>query len=236
MGQKVNPNGLRLGIVKSWKSEWCFANKKYYVQFFHEDFKLRNTLNKIEEIKQADVADIRITRYGQKIIIEIHTPKPGIIIGVNGESINNITATLQKETSKKIQIKVTEIKKPETNAQVVAYYIAKQIKSRSPFRKAMKQAISNARKNGVSGIKIRVSGRLSGADMARSEEMKEGRVPLQTLKANIDYGFAESLTTFGIIGIKVWVYLDDAFQQNQSSNLNSNKKNKGNKNVKSEKN
>ncbi len=205
MGQKVNPYGLRIGINKTWKSRW-FVDPREYAATLHEDLKLRKVIEECPETNGAEIADVEIIRHPQRITIVVHTARPGVIIGAKGANIEKIGSMLQKVAGKKIQLKIKEIKKPENNAQLVALNIARQLKARASFRRVLKSAISNAMKTGIQGIKIKISGRLGGAEMSRSEEHKEGRIPLHTLRANIDYGFAESHTTFGKIGIKVWIF------------------------------
>lgn len=205
MGQKVNPIGLRLGINKTWKSKW-YVDSREYAATLHEDLKIKKTLQNYPEVKNADVADIEIIRHPQRITVVLHTSKPGMIIGSKGSNIEKIGIALQKVASKKISIKIKEVKKPESNAQLIAVNVARQLKGRSPFRRVCKMAISNAMRGGIQGVKIKISGRLGGAEMSRQEEFKEGRIPLHTLRADIDYGFAEAETTFGIIGVKVWVF------------------------------
>ncbi|MEN6364116.1 MAG: 30S ribosomal protein S3 [Rectinema sp.] len=205
MGNKVNPIGLRIGINKDWKSHW-YVDPRDYAKTLHEDLAIRRRIQTLPETKGADIAEVEIVRHPQRVTVVIHTARPGVLIGVKGANIELIGAQLQKETTKKVQIKIKEIKKTDTNAQLVAQGIARQLESRGSFRKAVKMAVANAVKGGAQGCKVRVSGRLGGADMSRTEEHKEGRVPLHTLRADIDYGFAESLTTFGKIGVKVWIY------------------------------
>ena len=205
MGQKVNPIGLRLGINKSWTSHW-YADPREYADLLHEDLKIRKLLRGMPECKNADIAEIEIVRHPQRVTIVIHTARPGVIIGVKGANIEQIGAELQKKFTRKVQIKIKEIKRSETNASLVAQNVARQLMNRGSFRKALKQASSSAMKAGAQGVKIRVSGRLGGAEMSRTEEHKEGRVPLHTLRADIDYGFSEAHTTYGKIGVKVWVY------------------------------
>ena len=204
MGQKVHPYSIRLNINKTWKSKW-YVDPKEYANTLHEDLKIRQIIKKFPETRNADVADIEIVRHPQKVTIIIHTAKPGVIIGVKGSNIEKLGNQIKKVVTKKIQIKIKEIKRPEFNAQLVAINIAKQLKARSSFRKALKMAVANAMKTGIQGIKIKVSGRLNGAEMARTSEYKEGRIPLHTFRADIDYGFAEAVTTFGSIGVKVWI-------------------------------
>ena len=205
MGQKVNPIGLRLGINKTWSSRW-YASPREYVDLLHEDLKIRAMLQTLPECKNADVADIEIIRHPQRVTIVIHTARPGVIIGTKGANIERIGAIIQKELNKKVQIKIKEVKRAELNASLVAQNVARQLMGRTSFRKALKQGCFSTMKAGAQGIKIRVSGRLGGAEMSRTEEMKEGRIPLHTLRADIDYGFAEAHTTYGKIGVKVWLY------------------------------
>ena len=205
MGQKVNPIGLRLGINKTWASRW-YASPREYADLLHEDLKIRAMLQTMPECKNADVADIEIIRHPQRVTIVIHTARPGVIIGTKGANIEKIGAIIQKELNKKVQIKIKEVKRAELNASLVAQNVARQLMGRASFRKALKQGCFSTMKAGAQGIKIRVSGRLGGAEMSRTEEMKEGRIPLHTLRADIDYGFAEAHTTYGKIGVKVWLY------------------------------
>ncbi|MDR1788291.1 MAG: 30S ribosomal protein S3 [Treponema sp.] len=206
MGQKVNPIGLRVGINRTWGSRW-YVDPKDYADTLHEDLKLRKLILELPETKGADIAEIEIIRHPQRITLTIHTARPGVIIGMKGANIEKIGASLQKHVSKKIQIKIKEIRNPDNNAKIIAEGVARQLAARSGFRRTMKQAISNAIKKGnAQGVKIRLSGRLGGAEMSRTEESKEGRIPLHTLRADIDFGFAEAHTTFGSIGVKVWLY------------------------------
>ena len=205
MGQKVNPIGLRPGINKTWASRW-YASPREYADLLHEDLKIRAMLQTMPECKNADVADIEIIRHPQRVTIVIHTARPGVIIGTKGANIEKIGAIIQKELNKKVQIKIKEVKRAELNASLVAQNVARQLMGRASFRKALKQGCFSTMKAGAQGIKIRVSGRLGGAEMSRTEEMKEGRIPLHTLRADIDYGFAEAHTTYGKIGVKVWLY------------------------------
>jgi small subunit ribosomal protein S3 len=206
VGQKVNPIGLRIGINKTWGSRWYVAPKEY-ADALHEDIKLRSYITNMSETKGADIAELEIIRHPQRITIVIHTARPGVIIGVKGANIEKIGNELQKKVTKKVQIKIKEVRNADSNAQIVAQNISRQLLARGSFRRTMKQAIANAIKKGnAQGVKVRLSGRLGGAEMSRTEEAKEGRIPLHTLRADIDYGFAEAHTTFGAIGIKVWVY------------------------------
>ncbi len=210
MGQKVNPFGLRLGINKTWKSRW-YVDPREYADTLHEDLALRKALEEIPEARGADIGDVEIIRQPQRITLMIHTARPGVVIGTKGANIEKIGQRLQKLTDKKLQIKIKEVKKPEVDAQLIAINVARQLKGRSAFRRALKMTVSNAMKGGVQGIKIKISGRLGGAEMARTQEVKDGRIPLHTLRANIDYGFAEANTTYGIIGVKVWVFRGEVY-------------------------
>ena len=205
MGQKVNPIGLRLGVNKTWQSRW-YADPREYADLVLEDIKIRKMISELPECKNADIAEIEIIRHPQRVTIVIHTARPGVIIGVKGASIEKISADIQSKLTKKVQIKIKEIKRADLNANLIAQNIGRQLVGRGSFRKAMKQAVNNAMRAGAQGIKVRLSGRLGGADMSRSEEHKGGRVPLHTLRADIDYGTYAALTTYGKIGIKVWVY------------------------------
>jgi small subunit ribosomal protein S3 len=213
MGQKVHPFGLRLGINKTWKSLW-YVDPRDYAKTLHEDLRLRKALFELPETKGADIADLQIVRQPQRVTVIISTARPGVIIGAKGATIEKIGEQLQRLIDKKVAIKIKEIKKPDTDAQIVALNVARQLKNRGSFRKALKQSLTNAMKNGAQGIKIKISGRLGGAEMARTMEMKEGRVPLQTLRADLDYGFAEAFTTYGAIGVKVWIFNGEKFERN----------------------
>ncbi|MBQ9238886.1 MAG: 30S ribosomal protein S3 [Treponema sp.] len=205
MGQKVNPIGLRLGINKTWQSRW-YASPRTYADLVLEDLKIRKMVTGLPECKNADIAEIEIIRHPQRVTIVIHTARPGVIIGVKGATIEKISADIQSKLTNKVQIKIKEIKRADLNANLIAQNVGRQLAGRGSYRKALKQAVNNAMRAGAQGIKIRLSGRLGGADMKRSEEHKEGRVPLHTLRADIDYGTHEAQTTYGKIGVKVWVY------------------------------
>jgi small subunit ribosomal protein S3 len=206
MGQKVNPVSYRLGIVKTWDSIWY--SEKDYVSYLIEDFKIRAYINK--NYSKAFVSKIEISRFPQLVNVIINAAKPGIIIGKKGAEIENISKSLEKIIqNKKVSVSVREIKNPELDAGVVGQDIARQIERRIAYKRAIKQAIRNAIKSGAKGIKVRLSGRLNGAEIARTEEFKEGRLPLSTLTADIDYKVSESLTEMGIIGIKVWIYKEE---------------------------
>ncbi len=214
MGQKVNPIGFRLGINKTWKSKW-YVDPREYADVLHEDLELRKALQDCPEAKGADIADIEIIRHPQRITIVIQTSRPGIIIGAKGSNIEKIGARLQKLAGKKIQIKIKEVKRPEADAQIIAETIARQLRSRGSFRRTLKMALNNAMKAGVQGAKIRIAGRLGGAEMRRVEQVKAGRVPLHTLRAGIDYGFAKSETSFGVIGVKVWIFNGEIYSKDR---------------------
>lgn len=211
MGQKVNPIGLRLGVNKTWSSRW-YAGPRDYAGLLHEDLKIRKLIEELPECKSADIAEIEIIRHPQRITVMIHTARPGIVIGVKGANIEKISAFIQKKLGKKVQIKIKEVKRAELNASLVAQNVARQLTGRAAFRKVLKQTCSNTMRSAAQGIKIRISGRVGGSDMARTEEIKEGRVPLHTLRADIDYGFAEAHTTYGKIGVKVWIYSGMMFE------------------------
>lgn len=203
MGQKVNPNGLRLGINKDWEARW-YSNKKDFSKYLDKDIKIRKYLE--ENMKNASIAKVEIERNAKRCEVVIHTSKPGVMIGRGGEEIEKLKKTLSKIADENVQISIVDIKKADLNAQLVADSIANQISNRASFRMAQKRAIRNAMKAGAKGIKTSVSGRLGGADMARSEGYTEGTIPLHTLRADVDYAQSEADTTFGKIGVKVWIY------------------------------
>lgn len=220
MGQKVHPYGFRLGINTGWKSRW-YVNPREYADTLNEDLILRKTLLSCSEAKSADIGDVEIVRKPQKITVLIHTARPGVIIGSKGANIEKIQKILQKKSSKTLNIKIKEIKKPDTNAQVVALGIARQLKGKGAFRRVLKMAMQNAMRGGIQGIKIKISGRLGGAEMSRSLVLKEGRIPLHTLRAKIDYGFAESMTTYGVIGVKVWMFHGEVYKSDTKDDAGS---------------
>lgn len=203
MGQKMNPHGLRVGVIKDWDSKW-YASKKDFADNLVEDVAIRKYIKK--NLFAAGVSRIEIERTAKSIKANVYTAKPGIVLGKNGESVNKLRADIAKLFKKDININVIEVKNVDTDAQLVAENIAGQLERRISYRKALKQSMAKATKAGAKGIKTAVSGRLGGAEIARSEFYKEGTVPLQTLRADIDYGFAEANTTYGKIGVKVWVY------------------------------
>lgn len=204
MGQKVNPHGLRVGIIKDWDSHW-FVDKKDFAANIKEDNEIRNALKK--KYYQAAISKIAIEKAATKITINIFTARPGVLIGKQGAEIETIKKTVAKICGdKQISINISEVKKPDADAQLVAEGIATQLEKRVSFRRAMKQAIGRCMRSGIKGVKVSVAGRLDGAEIARTEHYHEGSIPLQTLRANIEYGFAEAHTTFGVIGIKCWIY------------------------------
>ena len=204
MGQKVNPVGFRLGIASDWNSKW-FASKGLYAQNLYSDIKVREFLKK--KLKQASVSRIEIKRPAKKAHITIHTARPGVVIGKKGEDIDALRKQLIKMMpGVDVDVSIEEIRKPELDAYLVAEGIAQQLERRIMFRRAMKRAVQNTMRLGALGIKVRVSGRLNGSEIARSEQYREGRVPLHTLRADSDYGFAEASTTYGVIGVKVWIF------------------------------
>jgi small subunit ribosomal protein S3 len=208
MGHKVHPTGIRLGISKDWNSKW-YANKREYAEYLTADLKVRDMLRK--KLAQAGVSRIQIERPAKSARITIHTARPGVVIGKKGEDIEKLRKDVSKMMGVPAHINVAEVRKPEIDAQLVAESIAQQLERRIMFRRAMKRSVGNAMRLGALGIKVNVAGRLNGAEIARSEWYREGRVPLHTLRADIDYGFAEAKTTYGIIGIKVWIYKGEVF-------------------------
>lgn len=202
MGQKVNPHGLRVGIIKDWDSKW-YAEKDY-ADYLVEDYNIRKFLKK--KLYQAGISRIEIERASERIKVDIYTAKPGIIIGKGGTAIEGLRTDVQAFTKSKVIVNIKEIKRPEKDSQLVSENVALQLENRVSFRRAMKQVMGRAMKSGAKGIKVTCSGRLGGAEMARTESYSEGTIPLQTLRADIDYGFAEANTTFGKIGVKVWIY------------------------------
>ena len=203
MGQKVNPHGFRVGVIKNWDSRW-FANDKVFGDTLVEDYNLRKYLKKT--LASAGVPKVEIERTASKVRLNIHCAKPGLVIGRNGSEIEKLRANCEKMLGKSVNINIVEVKNPDINSTLVAENVAEQLEKRVSFRRAMKMAIGRAMKSGAKGIKIMVSGRLGGAEIARSEQYHEGTIPLQTIRADIDYGFAEADTTYGKLGIKVWIY------------------------------
>ena len=217
MGQKVNPHGMRVGVIKDWDSRW-FAGKSNFGEQLVEDYNLRKTLKK--QLYAAGVPKIEIERDASKVRVHIHCAKPGLVIGKQGSEIEKIRTKCEKMLNKPVSINVVEVKSPDLNAQLVAENIAAQLENRISFRRAMKQSIGRAMKFGARGIKIMCSGRLGGAEIARSETYHEGTIPLQTLRADIDYGFAEAATTYGRIGVKVWLYRGEVLNVNTTAKEN----------------
>ena len=205
MGQKVNPHGIRVGVIKDWSSKW-YAGKDF-ADFLVEDYKIREFLKK--KLYDAGVGSIDIERTSDRVIIIVSTSQPGIVSGKGGADVDRLKVEVQKLSKQKVDLKVKEIKKADLNAQLVAEKIAKDLEARISFRRAMKSAMGRTMKNGAKGIKTSVSGRLGGADMARTEFYSEGTIPLQTLRADIEYGFAEADTTYGKVGVKCWIYLGE---------------------------
>ena len=205
MGQKVNPHGIRVGVIKDWSSKW-YAGKDF-ADFLVEDYKIREFLKK--KLYDAGVGNIDIERTSDRVIIIVSTSQPGIVIGKGGADVDRLKVEVQKLSKQKVDLKVKEIKKADLNAQLVAEKIAKDLEARISFRRAIKSAMGRTMKNGAKGIKTSVSGRLGGADMARTEFYSEGTIPLQTLRADIEYGFAEADTTYGKVGVKCWIYLGE---------------------------
>lgn len=213
MGQKVNPHSLRLKINHSWNSKW-FVDKRDYAEVLHEDLRLNRAIMKSSYTRGGDIANVEFIRQPQKISVIVDTARPGVLIGSKGENIERLSNELQKLTKRKLQIKIKEIKQPEKNAQIIALNVARQLNQRSAFRRTLKMAVENAVRSGVQGVKIKISGRLGGAEMSRSIALIRGRVPLHTLRAQIDYGFAESFTTYGTIGVKVWIFNGEVLNYN----------------------
>lgn len=215
MGQKVHPKGLRLGIIRGWDSRW-YAERDYK-ELLHEDLKIRQFLK--ERLYQAGVSTIEIERAANRVKITLHTAKPGVVIGRGGAEVEALRQQLEAMIGKQVTLNIVEIKKPELDAQLVAEGVAAQLEKRVAFRRAMKQAVSRALRAGAEGIKIAVSGRLAGAEIARTEWYAEGRVPLHTLRADIDYGFAEANTTYGKIGVKVWINRGEVLPEKPSEKI-----------------
>ncbi|MDI6853392.1 MAG: 30S ribosomal protein S3 [Deltaproteobacteria bacterium] len=205
MGQKVHPIGFRLGVYRTWDSVW-FAKKDNFSDLVLEDRKIRDFIKKDPEFRGAGIAGVDIKRAANKLTIKIHTSRPGMVIGQKGKKIEDLRRRLEKLVNRDLVIDVQEVRKPEINAQLVAENVALQLERRVSFRRAMKKAVNQSLKFGAKGIKIRVKGRLAGAEIARQEWYREGRVPLHTLRAYIDYGFAEAMTTYGVIGVKTWIF------------------------------
>jgi small subunit ribosomal protein S3 len=208
MGQKVHPTGIRLGIVKDWTSKW-YADSKDYADLLNTDLEVRDFLKK--RLSQASVSRIQIDRPAKNAHITIHTARPGVVIGKKGEDIDKLRKEVSAKMDIPVHISIEEIRKPELDAQLVAENIASQLERRIMFRRAMKRSVQNSMRLGAQGIRINIAGRLNGAEIARSEWYREGRVPLHTLRADIDYGFAEARTTYGVLGVKAWVFKGEVF-------------------------
>ena len=203
MGQKVNPHGMRVGIIKDWESRW-YADDKHFSDMLVEDHKIREFLKK--KLEQAGISKIDIERASGRVKVTVYSAKPGVVIGKGGAEIENTKKQLQKLTADKVVLEIKEIKRPDKDAQLVAENIAQQLENRVSFRRAMKSAMNRTMKTGALGVKASCAGRLGGADIARTETYSDGTIPLQTLRADIDYGFAEADTTYGKVGVKVWIY------------------------------
>jgi small subunit ribosomal protein S3 len=213
MGQKVHPTGIRLGIVKDWTSKW-YADSKDYADLLNTDLEVRSFLK--QKLSQASVSRIQIDRPAKNAHITIHTARPGVVIGKKGEDIDKLRKQVSAMMGIPVHISIEEIRKPELDAQLVAESIAQQLEKRIMFRRAMKRAVQNSMRLGAGGIKVNIAGRLNGAEIARSEWYREGRVPLHTLRADIDYGFAEARTTYGVLGVKVWIFKGEVFAGQES--------------------
>ena len=211
MGQKINPTGLRVGVIKDWESRW-YAKNADFGDMLVEDYNLREWL--LTKLAPAGVPKIEIERDANRVRINIHCAKPGMVIGRGGSEIDKLKAECEKKLGKDVSLNIVEIKSPDLNAQLVAESIASQLERRISFRRALKQAIGRTMKLGAKGIKTQVSGRLGGADIARTEHYHEGTIPLQTIRADIDYGFAEAKTTYGRVGVKVWIYRGEVLHDN----------------------
>ena len=214
MGQKVHPIGIRLGIAADWNSKW-YADSRLFADYLEMDYKLREHIKK--KLANSSVSRVHIERPARNVHITIHTARPGMVIGKKGEDIEALRREVAAMTGAPVHINIEEIRKPELDAQLVAESVAQQLERRIMFRRAMKRAVANAMRLGAQGIKIHISGRLNGAEIARSEWYREGRVPLHTLRADIDYGLAEAKTTYGVIGIKVWVFKGEVFTLDRRS-------------------
>ncbi len=210
MGQKVNPIVQRIGIIRTWDAKW-FANKKKFAKFLHQDFQIEKIIKK--ELEEAGVAKVEIQRTANKVNVFIHSAKPGIIIGKQGANIENLRDKLKKKFNEDFSLSIREVKKPTLNAALLAESIARQIEKRVSYRRAAKMAIERAMETGAKGVKVSAAGRLNGVEISRSEFYTEGKIPLHTFRANIDYATANASTTYGIIGIKVWVYKGDVFNK-----------------------
>jgi len=205
LGHKVHPFGFRIGIVKDWRSRWY--DEKHYAELVHEDIDIRRIIH--SSYQEAGISQIEIERKANEVTVTVHTARPGVVIGRGGQRVDELRLLLEKQTGKKVRLNIQEIREPELDATLVAQNIAEQLRRRVSYRRAIKQSISRTMLRGAKGVKIKCSGRLGGAEIARHEVGREGSVPLHTLRADIDYGFAESLTAMGLIGVKVWIYKGD---------------------------
>ena len=215
MGQKINPKSIRLGLRKNWDSQW-FSDKKY-CDFVIEDYQIRKSVS--EKLPKGAIGDVKIERRTGEVNVNVHTSRPGIVIGRSGQGTIDLKNMLQKKIKDKINVNIIEIRKPELHACLVAQNIAYQLEKRVAFRRAMKQAIQRAIEAGAKGIKVKVSGRLGGADIARSETLSAGSIPLQTFRAEIDYSCVDAITTYGTIGVKVWIYTGNVFEKNAKGDI-----------------
>lgn len=215
MGQKVHPIGFRLGVVNTWDSRWCF--KRGYTEQLHEDIRLRRFIK--EKLKHTGVSKVEIERASKRVKINVYTARPGIVIGKKGQEVEKLKKTLQTMTKKQVSVNIYEVRKAELNAVLLAENLAMQLERRVPFRRVMKKAVTSARRFGAQGIKVACAGRLGGAEMARREWYQEGRMPLHTLRANIDYGLAEAHTTYGIIGVKVWIFKGEVLGKEKQASV-----------------
>lgn len=213
MGQKIHPNGLRLGIIRGWKGRW-FAPKGKYQSYLHEDIKIRDFVK--EYLSHAMVSKVEIERTPQRVRVGIHTARPGVVIGRKGAEVNDLRQKIQNMTDKMIDINIHEIKNAATDAQLIAESVGQQLQKRVAFRRAMRKALGDAQRGGTQGIKIQCSGRLGGAEIARTEWYREGRVPLHTLRADIDYGLAHVKTGYGVIGVKVWIFTQEILSEGKA--------------------
>ena len=217
MGQKINPTGFRIGVIRDWDAKW-YADKKDFASYLHEDLKIRSFIE--EKLSDASVSRIEIERSPKRIDVSIHTAKPGMVIGKGGSEVEKLRQSLNELTGKKVHINIVEIKKPDLDAKLVGEGMARQLESRVAFRRVQRQATQRSRKAGAKGIKIQISGRLNGADMARNEWHTEGTVPLHTLRADIDYAWVEAHTTYGVLGIKTWIYRGEVLPEKAKNGEN----------------
>lgn len=217
MGQKVNPIGLRVGVIRTWDSRW-FSKGPTYIENLHEDFKLRKYLQ--EKLRHAGVAKVEMERAAKKVKVIIHTARPGVVIGKKGAGIDQLKADVQRLTTNEVFVNIQEVRKPDIDAQLIAENIAQQLEKRISWRRALKKAMAAAMRGGVRGVKVQVAGRLDGAEIARTEWYTEKSVPLHTLRADIDFGVARATTAYGIIGVKAWVYKGDIMTQREAEEVN----------------